>query len=68
MEEGNWTKRLAIQIAAQLPENPRDALEVLDYARDLVENWLMEAKRPVQRPFLVPSLVEGTSSPSNSAT
>ena len=64
MEEGNWTKRLAIQIAAQLPENPRDALEVLDYARDLV----MEAKRPVQRPFLVPSLVEGTSSPSNSAT
>ena len=68
MDEGNWTKRAAIQIAAQLPEDPRDALEVLDYARDLVENWLIGAKKPIHRPFLVPSLPEGTSSPSSSAT
>ena len=33
-------KRLAIEIAATLPENTKEALMVLGLARDLVENWL----------------------------
>lgn len=37
-----WKKRHAIQIAAQLPEDPDDALSVLGYARDLVEDFLRE--------------------------
>lgn len=35
-----WRKRHAIQIVAQLPENPEDALAVLNYARDLVVDFL----------------------------
>jgi hypothetical protein len=33
-------KRLAIEIAATLPENSKDALHVLALAKELVENWL----------------------------
>jgi hypothetical protein len=35
-----WQKRHAIQIVSQLPENVEDALAVLDYARDLVTDFL----------------------------
>ncbi len=42
MNDGNWRRRHAIQIAAQLPENPDDALAVLDYARQLVEGFLRD--------------------------
>lgn len=35
-----WQRRHAIQIAAQLPERPKDALAVLALARELVENFL----------------------------
>lgn len=41
MADGNWRRRHAIQIAAQLPEDPNDALAVLDYARQLVEGFLL---------------------------
>lgn len=31
-----WARRLALQIATQLPESEEDAIEVLKYARDLL--------------------------------
>lgn len=35
-----WRKRLAIQLAAQLPEGTEDALVVLGYAQELVTEFL----------------------------
>lgn len=35
-----WHKRVAMQIVTQLPEDPREALTVLAYAKELVENFL----------------------------
>lgn len=44
----NWRRRHAIQIVAQLPENPEDALVVLELAKELVEGFLQGAQaRPV---------------------
>ena len=37
----NWHRRHAIQIAAQLPEGPEDALMVLELTRQLIEGFLM---------------------------
>lgn len=39
-----WLRRQAIQVAAQLPEKREDALKVLDYARELVIEFLMKAR------------------------
>lgn len=36
-----WLRRQAVQIAAQLPENPDEAVAVLELARKLVEGFLM---------------------------
>ena len=36
----NWQRRHAVQIAAQLPENLDDAIEVLELAKQLVEGFL----------------------------
>jgi hypothetical protein len=36
----SWLRRQAIQIAAQLPEDPNDALEVLRLTTSLVESFL----------------------------
>lgn len=36
----SWHRRHAIQIAAQLPEDPADALLVLELAKQLVEEFL----------------------------
>lgn len=36
-------RRLAIQLAAQLPADERNALAVLDYTRELVVGFLREA-------------------------
>lgn len=33
-------KRMAIQLAAQLPEDPNDARQVLEYVRVLIEDFL----------------------------
>ena len=38
--KGDWRRRHAIQIAAQLPEDAEDALIVLECARELVEGFL----------------------------
>jgi len=35
-----WLRRQAVQIAAQLPENPDDAIQVLDLAKTLVNSFL----------------------------
>jgi hypothetical protein len=40
----NWHRRHAIQIAAQLPEDAKDALIVLDLAKSLVETFLAEGE------------------------
>jgi hypothetical protein len=40
MPHRNWQKRHAIQIVAQLPESQKDALAVLEYAKQLVEGFL----------------------------
>ncbi|MCU1293061.1 MAG: hypothetical protein JWP08_1911 [Bryobacterales bacterium] len=45
----SWHRRHAVQIAAQLPENPEDALIVLDLAKSLVEGFLKDQPRPLER-------------------
>ena len=45
-----WRRRHAVQIAAQLPDNPDDALLVLELAEKLVKEFLMEPES--QRPLL----------------
>lgn len=46
----NWQRRHAIQIAAQLPEDTRDALRVLELTRELVEGFLEggQARAPAE--------------------
>jgi hypothetical protein len=43
-EDHNWRRRHAIQIVAQLPDKPDDALAVLELARQLVEGFLCEGQ------------------------
>jgi hypothetical protein len=40
MTEEAWHRRHAIQIAAQLPDDPDDALIVLELAKNLVERFI----------------------------
>lgn len=40
MSKANWQRRQALQIAAMLPDDPEDALQVLAFARVLVERYL----------------------------
>lgn len=40
MDKANWQRRQALQIAAMLPDDPRDAIQVLAYAKVLVEKFL----------------------------
>lgn len=50
----NWLRRHAIQIAAQLPESPEDAILVLELARQLVEGFLKPQPaldRSLERPL-----------------
>lgn len=44
LEENPALKRLAIQIAAQLPENEQEALAVLDLAKTIVQSFLADPK------------------------
>ena len=39
-------KRQAMNIAVQLPEDPGEALRILDYARELVAEWVEAAAEP----------------------
>lgn len=44
MPDNAWKRRHAIQIVAQLPEDPIDALAVLDLAKALVQGFLIEVQ------------------------
>lgn len=41
-----WLKRHALQISAQLPENPEDALAVLRFSMEIVEGFLRPSGAP----------------------
>lgn len=45
-QEEAWHRRHAIQIAAQLPEEPKDAILVLEATRRLVDEWLSPQRAP----------------------
>jgi hypothetical protein len=54
------TKRMACQIAAQLPDDRCEALEVLAYVRDIVENlgggWsALEGPRQTAALYVIPA-------------
>jgi hypothetical protein len=38
----SWHRRHAVQIVAQLPEDTKDAVQVLELAKDLVEGFLID--------------------------
>lgn len=44
-----WRRRQAVQIVAQLPEHPEDALAVLDLAKVLVREFLVEGQTALER-------------------
>jgi hypothetical protein len=46
-----WHRRHALQIVAQLPDDPADALIVLEHARKLVEEFLAADPNSGKRPF-----------------
>lgn len=63
--QAGWQRRMAVQLAAQLPEDIDDALTVLELARELVESFLAG---PDQRLRLVASAeVKAFPAASNSA-
>jgi hypothetical protein len=39
-------KRQAMNIVVQLPEDPGEALRILDYARELIEEWVEASSEP----------------------
>lgn len=55
-----WQRRLAIQIASQLPEDIDEAHEVLDLARGLVNNFLVDTSRAAKVIALFPSAIPET--------
>lgn len=61
----NWHKRHAIQLAAQLPERPEDALIVLELIKEIVERFL--APRPCQVVQSCGSLLKIVSEPKREA-
>lgn len=44
MSDSGWRRRQAVQIVAQLPESPEDAIAVLELAKLLVQSFLMETQ------------------------
>jgi hypothetical protein len=49
-EVQGWHRRHAIQLAAQLPESPGDAVIVLDLTRELLDGFLRgKEPQPVER-------------------
>jgi hypothetical protein len=45
VREDAWRRRQALQVAAQLPDNPDEALIVLRHAETLVRSFLAGFKR-----------------------
>jgi len=52
----DWRRTAALHLAAQLPDDPQDALQVLEYAKELVNGFLMKGKT-----VLYPTSVEDSS-------
>jgi hypothetical protein len=44
VREDAWHRRQALRVAAQLPDNPREALTVLEHAETLVRSFLTASK------------------------
>ena len=42
--EDAWRRRQALQVAAQLPDNPKEALTVLRHAETLVRSFLAKVR------------------------
>lgn len=51
MSDADHLKRLALQLAAQLPDDESEAQFVLDVAKDLVAH--LAARKPLIRPYAV---------------
>lgn len=51
--EGDWRKRRALEVVSTLPEDPADAMEVLDLAKRLLKSWLMD-EEPYETGVVVP--------------
>lgn len=52
----NWQRRHALHLASLLPDNPEDAILVLQYAREAVEKFFLPKEDPpgVQDGAVVP--------------
>jgi len=50
----DWHRRAALQIAAQLPENPDAALRILELTKDLVKNWVAKPRSTAALVVLFP--------------
>lgn len=60
-----WLRRLAVQIAAQLPDNADDAAAVLRIAQEIVDNYMRDTAPQAQArvlPFARPVEGDGPSS------
>lgn len=53
----NWHRRQAIQLAAQLPEDAKDALIVLELTKELVEVFLKGSQEPLDRERPAPGIL-----------
>lgn len=63
MKNDNWRRRSALHLAAQLPDNPDDALKVLEYAQEIVRKFLStDAIQSTRRLSLVKSAASTSSS------
>jgi hypothetical protein len=51
--ESDWRRRQALMLASQLPDNPADALAILDLVRELVVSFLQGgAPKPAKAPVV----------------
>lgn len=54
-----WRKRLAVQLAAQLPEKPEDARVVIEYLSEILRDFIAKPRpglRLVEADQIAPSL------------
>jgi hypothetical protein len=63
MKIQGWHRRHAIMIAGQLPDNPADALLVLQATRELVETFLLGQGEASASPVAAANVVAFTSEP-----
>jgi hypothetical protein len=54
MTDDGHLRRLALQLACQLPDDPAEARAVLDYTRELIDNFLDQSPPQEGRLRVVP--------------